>query len=95
MKVVTEIPDVAGYVREMVREAYKEGLFDARRERELPYMLTQDDLEGIFQVGRSAVEKIVRIESFPKFDHLKARYPRDQVLEWINQNTTVIQKYRK
>ncbi|QTD41947.1 helix-turn-helix domain-containing protein [Sporosarcina sp. Te-1] len=50
-------------------------------------MLKKEHLAEIFQVAIPTVEKIIRSEGFPRFKHVAARYPRDEVYEWIKQNT--------
>lgn len=71
----------------LFRESYEQGLKDARLERQYPPILKKEDLAEIFQVAISTVEKIIRIEGFPKFKAISARYPRDEVFKWIEANT--------
>ncbi|WP_322922933.1 hypothetical protein [Paenibacillus campi] len=81
------IPDVDQYVREMVRQAYEVGMEDGRSLHSLPHVLTQLDLEAIFQASRSTIEKIVARPDFPKLTVMKGRYPRELVFEWIAKNS--------
>lgn len=71
----------------LFRQAYKRGVEDARREREYPPTLRKEHLAEIFQVALPTVEKIIRCEGFPKFKAVAARYPRDEVFEWMKANT--------
>lgn len=78
---------LAEELKALFHEAYEMGLADAKREREYPPVLKKEHIAEIFQVALPTVEKIIRCEGFPKLKAVAARYPRDQVLEWIEKNT--------
>lgn len=78
---------LAAELKELFHQSYQKGVEDARQERELPAILKKTDLMEVFQVSMPTVEKIIRIEGFPRFKHVAARYPRDEVFKWINANT--------
>lgn len=78
---------LAAELKDLFRQSYEQGVEDARREREFPAILKKQDLAEIFQVAMPTVDKIVRIEGFPRFKHTAARYPRDAVFIWIKENT--------
>ncbi|MFC9542262.1 hypothetical protein ACFTQ7_20640 [Lysinibacillus sp. NPDC056959] len=78
-------------VEKVVIEAYKKGIEDCREnmkfELTLPSNLRKEHVAQIFQCELSTVEKIIRMEGFPKCHAISARYPRDKVFEWKNKNT--------
>ncbi len=60
-----------------------------------PHMLKQEHLCEIFQCERNAIYKLTKIDTFPKFEHIHSRYPRDLVFKWIEENTNKIQSIEK
>ncbi|MGE6260909.1 hypothetical protein ACQKCU_24035 [Heyndrickxia sporothermodurans] len=76
----------------MFQKAYEQGVADGQKRFNLPYTLTRNHLKEIFQVELPTVDKITAHPTFPKFQLVRARYPRDQVLEWINKNSDFIEK---
>lgn len=75
---------------DMFQQAYKQGVEDCREstkfENSLPPVLRKEHVAQIFQVELPTVEKIVRMNGFPKCHAVTARYPRDQVLKWKDEN---------
>lgn len=90
-RMTVHIPEIDQYVRELVKQAYEAGIEDGKSSHSLPYMLTQNDLEEVFQASRSTIEKIVARSDFPKFKAMKGRYPRDLVFKWIRDNSNHIE----
>lgn len=78
---------LAEELKSLFHQAYESGLSDARREREYPPTLRKEHLAEIFQVALPTVEKIIRCEGFPRFKAVAARYPRDEVFDWMKTNT--------
>lgn len=77
-------------LKEMFRQAYEQGVNDAKRITSFPPVLKREHLKDIFQIEMSTVEKIVRRKDFPKLETIQARYPRDKVFAWINENSTYV-----
>ncbi|MBU8908550.1 hypothetical protein [Desertibacillus haloalkaliphilus] len=71
----------------MFQKAYEQGVRDAIEKYSFPVLLTKQHLCEIFQVEMPTVSKLVAHPNFPKFEMIRARYPRDAVLDWINENT--------
>lgn len=78
-------------IREIIREEFRESLQNSSNSNKYPPTLTRKDLSEIFQVEQTAINKLVSIPTFPKFQHIKSRYPRDLVLEWIGKNSTWVE----
>ncbi|MCM3111646.1 hypothetical protein [Lederbergia lenta] len=76
----------------MFRQAYEQGVKDAQERYTLPHVLKKEHLAEIFQIKMPTVEKIARIPSFPKFERVQARYPRDKVFEWIDDNSSYVEE---
>lgn len=72
----------------LFQKAYEKGLEDAQRRFGFPEVLTKDHLVQMFQIEKPTVNKLVARPDFPKLKNIQARYPRDQVLAWINENST-------
>ena len=78
---------------DFLQKAYKQGVEDGRElekakfENSLPTNLKKEHVAKIFQCELPTVEKIIRMDGFPKCHALSARYPRDKVLEWRDKNT--------
>ena len=77
---------LAETIKEMCQQAYEQGVEDARNKYAYPPTLKKQHLTEIFQVALPTVDNIIRMEGFPRSTITKARYPRDQVFEWINDN---------
>ncbi|WP_233414603.1 helix-turn-helix domain-containing protein [Thermaerobacillus caldiproteolyticus] len=93
MGIVTlQIPDIDNYVKDLVRQAYELGVEEGREKYSYPPLLTRKDLAEIFQVQLSTVSNLTDIPGFPKFEHIRARYPRDQVFRWIEENSTYLEQ---
>ncbi|MEG0259636.1 MAG: hypothetical protein RR651_07165 [Lysinibacillus sp.] len=75
---------------DFLHQAYKQGVEDCREsmkfENTLPTNLRKEHVAKIFQVELPTVEKIIRMDGFPKSQVVAARYPRDEVLEWQRKN---------
>lgn len=78
----------------MFTQAYEQGLQDARETYALPFHLRKRDIANLFQVGMPTVDKIIRMEGFPKSKVISARYPRDKVLKWAENNVELV-NYQK
>lgn len=78
---------LAEELKELFQQSYQQGVKDAQLQAELPAILKKQDLARIFQIALPTVDKMIRMEGFPRFKHVAARYPRDEVFEWIKQNT--------
>jgi hypothetical protein len=90
--VTLQIPDIDKYVKELVRQAYELGVEEGRKRYSYPPLLTRKDLAEIFQVQLSTVSNLTNIPDFPKFEHIRARYPRDLVFRWIEENSTYLDR---
>lgn len=86
-----KLEDFQAEVREVVKLAYQNGMADSQTEKLLPYLLTKKDLAMLFQVEESTVNKIVARPGFPKSKFVTARYPREEVLKWVKQNSITVQ----
>jgi len=86
-----ELELIRAKVEKVIIEAYKKGIEDCKEnmkfELSLPSNLKKEHVAQIFQCELPTVEKIIRMDGFPKCHAVAARYPRDKVLEWINKNT--------
>lgn len=81
-------------LKSLFQQAYEQGLEDAKEKYSLPQHLKKQDVADLFQVELPTVEKIIRMEGFPKSKVVTARYPRDQVIEWASKNIERVNYYR-
>ncbi|WP_107950882.1 hypothetical protein [Lysinibacillus parviboronicapiens] len=88
------ISNIFEKIRLIIREEI-ERVFKNISINKYPHMLRQEHLCEIFQCERNAIYKLTKIETFPKFEHIHGRYPRDLVFEWIEQNTNQVQSINK
>ena len=76
---------------DVFKQAYQQGVEDGRKlvkfEHQYHPQMKKEDLADYFQVALPTVEKIIRLNGFPRFRGVAARYPRDLVFEWANKNT--------
>jgi hypothetical protein len=79
-------------MEELFRQAYEKGVEDGMKRFSYPPVLTKEHLKEIFQVEPATVNKLVAYPTFPKFNEVRARYPRDRVFEWIDQNSTWVKQ---
>lgn len=83
---------VIDHIKLLCQQAYEQGVEDGRTKYSYPEVLTKDHLVQIFQIEKSTVNKLVALPSFPKLKDVRARYPRDRVLEWIDDNTSWVKQ---
>lgn len=81
-------------LKTMFTQAYEEGLQDAREVYALPLHLKKQDIANLFQIELATVDKIIRMEGFPKSKVISARYPRDMVLKWAEGNVELVNYQR-
>lgn len=77
----------------LISQAYEQGVEDGRSKFSYPPVLTNQHLMDILQIELPTVNKIVKDTSFPRLKTIRARYPRDEVFDWIKKNTVAIDKY--
>ncbi|MGI2329693.1 hypothetical protein [Planococcus sp. YIM B11945] len=70
-----------------IQKAYEKGIEDGRSKYYYPPVLKKADLVTILQVEMPTVTKLVANPTFPRLKDVKARYPRDEVFKWIEENT--------
>ncbi|MCS1393492.1 hypothetical protein NXZ77_18125 [Lysinibacillus boronitolerans] len=89
------ISNIFEKIRLIIREEIEQIIKNISTKNKYPHMLKQEHLCEIFQCERGAIYKLTKIDSFPRFEHIHGRYPRDLVFEWIEQNTNHIQSVKK
>lgn len=80
-------------LEKMVQRAYEQGVAEAQRKLQYPYVLKKEHLAEIFQVKPATVDKLVGYQNFPHLGTTKGRYPRDRVFDWIDANTEYLNQY--
>lgn len=70
-------------LREIIREEVERGSKSQEIKDHYEPVLVREDLRRMFQASDSVITKLINIPSFPKFPHIKGHYPRDLVLEWM------------
>ncbi|AVK98883.1 hypothetical protein FCT18_14555 [Lysinibacillus sphaericus] len=88
------ITNIFEKIRLIIREEMEQVLKNISINK-YPHMLKQEHLCEIFQCERNAIYKLTKIDTFPKFEHIHGRYPRDLVFKWIEQNTNQVQSIKK
>lgn len=78
----------------LFQQAYEQGVRDGREKYHPKPNMKKQDVADYFQVELPTVEKIIRMEGFPKSKVVSARYPRDEVIEWAKKNTERVNYYR-
>jgi hypothetical protein len=79
-------------MEELFRKAYEKGVEDGMKKYSYPPVLTNKHLAEILQIAPPTVIKVTANPSFPRLQTIKARYPRDAVFNWINENTSWIKQ---
>ncbi|MGN7403505.1 hypothetical protein ACTHO0_27035 [Cytobacillus praedii] len=72
----------------LFQKAYEQGVKDGMSRFSFPPVLTNKHLAEIMQIAPPTVIKVTADPTFPRLSKIKARYPRDQVFEWIQANST-------
>ncbi|WP_419882758.1 hypothetical protein ACN6MY_03550 [Peribacillus sp. B-H-3] len=79
-------------MEELFQKAYEKGVEDGMKRFSYPPTLTNKHLAEILQIAPPTVLKVTANPTFPRLQTIKARYPRDQVFEWIKANSTNIRE---
>lgn len=79
-------------MEEMFQSAYEKGVEDGMKRFSYPPVLTNKHLAEIMQIAPPTVIKVTADPTFPRLQKIKARYPRDQVFEWIEANSTKLKR---
>lgn len=74
-------------IQQVAEEAFLQGVEYGKKQHKWPPLLTNSDLKEIFQCSDTVVHQLKKISGFPKFPYMQARYPRDEVFEWIKNNS--------
>ncbi|MER2039683.1 MAG: hypothetical protein ABS944_16170 [Solibacillus sp.] len=72
-----------------VEQAFQKGMETGLAKSAFPPVLKKEHLCEILQVEMPTVSKLVARKDFPKLTTVQARYPRDQVFDWIDRNSTM------
>ena len=71
----------------VIEKAYLKGVQDGQMKYNYEPVLTKKDLKKIFQVSTATVDRLVRRKDFPRLIPFAGKYPRDEVFEWIKNNS--------
>lgn len=77
----------------LIQQAYEKGIEDGQKRFIYPPVLKREHLKEILSIEYPTVDKLTRDPSFPRLSAVTARYPRDAVFKWIEENTVKIEKY--
>lgn len=81
-----------GRMEKLFQQAYEKGVEDGMRKFSYPPILLNTHIAEILQIKMPTVNKITNHPSFPRLNNIRARYPRDQVFAWIEDNTTYLRE---
>lgn len=71
---------------QVAEKAYVRGVEDAKKYYQYPEALKTTDIEKMYQIKSAKVSELVRRKDFPKIKLIRARYPRDEVIEFMKNN---------
>jgi hypothetical protein len=74
-------------IEQVAEEAFLQGVVYGKQQHKWPPVLTNSDLKEIFQCSDTVVHRLKNISGFPIFPYMKGRHPRDEVFEWIKNNS--------
>lgn len=74
-------------IEQVAEEAFLQGVEYGKQQHKWPPILTNSDLKEIFQCSGAVVHRLKSISGFPIFPYVQGRYPRDEVFEWIKNNS--------
>lgn len=77
----------------LIQQAFERGIEEGQKRFTYPPVLRREHLKEILSVAYPTVDKLTRDPSFPRLTAISARYPRDAVFKWIEENTVMIEKY--
>lgn len=75
-------------LKDMFRQAYEQGVSDARAKYALPPLLTRSQFMKLADIGESKCAELFKRQDFPinrEFGH--PRVPRDLLFEWVRVTT--------
>jgi hypothetical protein len=79
-------------MEKLFQKAYEKGVEDGIKKFSYPPTLRKQHIAEILQIEMPTVNKVTAIPGFPKSTLVKARYPRDLVFKWLEQNSTLLQE---
>lgn len=75
----------------IIEKAYLQGVEEgsklAQAKYEYPDHMKKEDLAKYFNCSLAQVEKIIRMDGFPRTKAVQAHFPKDKVFEWADKNT--------
>lgn len=78
--------ELAGVIQRAYLQGIEEGRELIQSKYEYPERMRKSDLAKFFNCSLPQVEKIIRMDGFPRDKAVQARYPRDKVFEWADKN---------
>lgn len=78
----------------LIKEAYEKGVEDGQKTLGYPMVLRREHLAEILSISLPTVDRLTSNPSFPRLREVQARYPREAVFKWIEENTVIIDSLR-
>lgn len=77
----------------LIQDAYQKGVQDGQKNLGYPMVLKREDLAEMMSISLPTVDRIIRNPTFPRLREVQARFPRDAVFKWIEENTVLLSEF--
>lgn len=79
-------------LEKLIQSAYERGVEDGIKRFSYPPVLKNSHIAEILQIAMPTVIKVTNHPTFPRLTKIQARYPRDAVFLWIEDNSTYLRR---
>lgn len=77
-------------MQELIKQAYEQGIEDARTKYSYPELLTRSEAMQLLKVGETKMSELMARQDFPVFREAGVKIPYKLLMKWIEKNTQSI-----
>lgn len=76
-------------IQELIKQAYEQGIEDARSKYSYPELLTRSEAMSLLKVGETKMSELMARQDFPVFRDAGVKIPYRLLMKWIEKNTQI------
>jgi hypothetical protein len=74
-------------MQELIKQAYEQGIEDARSKYSYPELLTRNEAMKLLKVGETKMSELMARQDFPVLREAGVKIPYRLLMKWIEKNT--------